>query len=99
MKVPKEVLMIMIEYSVRMVVLVLGVYVIQFIKHYKLEKWVDFSVRAAEQLAEAGIINWEEKKEFARQSILERFKLTDEELNIYIEAAVEELNRVQEIYS
>lgn len=92
---PKEVLMAIIEYAVRMVVLVIGVYVIQFIKQYNLEKWVDFSVGAAEQLANAGIIDFNERKEYVRQSILDKFNISDEELDILIEASVEELNRLK----
>jgi len=93
---PREVLMQIIEYAVRIVILVVGVYVIKFIKQHKLEKWVDFCVKAAEQLAEAGIIDKKEKKELVRQKVLKKFKITEEELNILIEASVQELNKLKD---
>lgn len=92
---PREFLITIIEYAVRMVVLVIGVYAVQFIKQYNLEKWVDFCVGAAEQLAIAGIIDYDERKEYVKQRILEKFKISEEELDVLIEASVEELNRLK----
>ena len=92
---PKEFLITIIEYAVRMVVLVIGVYVVQFIKQHNLEKWVDFCAGAAEQLAIAGIIDYDERKEYAKQRVLEKFKISEEDLDVLIEASVEELNRLK----
>ncbi|GEM_PF-1995750 len=93
----KEILMTIVEYGVRVVVLVIGAYIIEIIKQYNLEKWVEFCIRAAEQLAEVGIIDFNERKDYVRQKVLEKFKISDEELDILIEAGVEELNRLKNI--
>lgn len=92
---PKELLMMSMEFLLRAVIIVIGYYVVNFIKKRNLEKWVEFCVRAAEQLAIAGIIDFEERKEYVKQRVLEKFSLTEEELDVLIEAAVEELNRLQ----
>lgn len=83
------------EFLLRAVIIVIGYHVVNFIKKRNLEKWVEFCVRAAEQLAIAGIIDFEERKEYVKQRVLEKFSLTEEELDVLIEAAVEELNRLQ----
>ena len=89
-----ETIMIIIEYMLRILVLVIGTYAIKLIKQYKLQQWVDFCVRAAEQIFnEPGL--GKEKKEYVIQQVLKRFNISREELDILIEASVEELNRLQ----
>lgn len=89
---PKEIIMVIVEYALRMIIMAIGFYTLRFIKQYNLEKWVEFSVRAAEQLADVGIIDLGERKEYVKQQILNKFKISEEELDVLIEASVQELN-------
>ena len=91
---PKEILLTVVEYAIRIIVLVVGTYVIRFVKQYDLEKWVKFCVQAAEQIFNAPGLG-KEKKEYVRQRVIEKYHISEEDLDILVEAAVEELNRVQ----
>lgn len=89
---PREIILQIVSYVLRIIVLIIGVGTINLIKKYK---WVEYCVRAAEQLANAGFINLDERKDYAKQKILEKYKLSEDELDVLIEACVEELNRLQ----
>lgn len=91
---PKEILLTVVEYAIRIIILVVGTYIIRFVRQHDLEKWVKFCVQAAEQIFDAPGLG-KEKKEYVRQRITEKYKISEDDLDILIEAAVEELNRVK----
>lgn len=65
---------------------------------YELEQWVKFSVKAAEQIFNTPGLG-KEKKDYVKNQVMKKFTISEEELDILIEAFVEELNRVKEIES
>lgn len=85
-----------LNYAIRIIVLVIGTYSIDFVRKYKLEKWVRIAVNAAEQMADAGIITVP-KKQYVIDFINDKFKfaVSEAELDTLIEAMVKELNLLQ----
>lgn len=93
---PREVVLIILGYVIRIIVLILGTYAIRFIKKHELEEWVKFAVQSAEQVFNTPGLG-KQKKEYVKTVVKEKFKITDEELDVLIEAKVEELNRLLNI--
>lgn len=92
----RNTLLVVIEYVIRILVVIIGTYLINLIRSYKLEKWVQIAVNAAEQIFnEKGL--GEKKKEYVVNFIKDKFKfnLSISELDVLIEAAVKELNRLE----
>lgn len=88
-------LLVAIEYLVRAIVVVLGTYVFAYIRKYKLEKWVKIAVQAAEMIYKGSGLG-EQKKQDVINFITSKFKVSKEELDRLIEAAVFEMNRLKE---
>lgn len=57
--------------------------------------WVRFAVNAAEQVKDAGLISIPKKDYVLKFMKSKGFKITDQEMDILIEAAVKELNIIQ----
>ena len=92
----REIIMLVLNYAVRVLVLVVGTYAMNFIRQHKLEKWVKVAVYSAEQIyKEVGM--GEIKKEYVINFINDKFKfgITEKELDSLIEAVVKELNLLQ----
>lgn len=88
-------LLVAIEYLVRAIVVVLGTYAFAYIRKYKLEKWVKIAVQAAEMIYKGSGLG-KQKKQDVINFITSKFKVSKEELDRLIEAAVFEMNRLKE---
>jgi len=92
----KQVILLIAEFLIRLFVLLLLPKIYKWIKQYNLEKAIKDAVWGAEQLFKKNDPTGEKRKAFVQEYILERFKISEEELNILIEAFVKELNLIQE---
>ena len=92
----KQVILLIMEFLIRLFVLLLLPKIYKWIKQHNLEKAIKDAVWAAEQLFKKNDPTGEKRKAFVQEYILERFKISEEELNILIEAFVKELNLIQE---
>lgn len=92
----KQVILLIMEFLIRLFVLLLLPKIYKWIKQHNLEKAIKDAVWAAEQLFKKNDPTGEKRKAFVQEHILERFKISEEELNILIEAFVKELNIIQE---
>lgn len=92
----KQVILLIAEFLIRLFVLLLLPKIYKWIKQYNLEKTIKDAVWAAEQLFKKNDPTGEKRKAFVQEYILERFKISEDELNILIEAFVKELNLIQE---
>ena len=92
----KQVILLIVEFLIRLFVLLLLPKIYKWIKQHNLEKAIKDAVWAAEQLFKKNDPTGEKRKAFVQEYILERFKISEEELNILIEAFVKELNLIQE---
>ena len=92
----KQVILLIMEFLIRLFVLLLLPKIYKWIKQHNLEKAIKDAVWAAEQLFKKNDPTGEKRKAFVQEYILERFKISEEELNILIEAFVKELNIIQE---
>lgn len=92
----KQVILLIAEFLIRLFVLLLLPKIYKWIKQYNLEKAIKDAVWAAEQLFKKNDPTGEKRKAFVQEYILERFKISEDELNILIEAFVKELNLIQE---
>lgn len=92
----KQTILLIIDYAVRILIMIVGTYVLGLIRKYKLEKWVKIAVTAAEQMHDAGLIEVP-KKDYVIEFINNKFKfgITEQELDNLIESAVKELNLIQ----
>lgn len=93
----KQTILLIVDYIIRILVVVIGTYGLGLIRKYKLEKWIKIAVSAAEQIyKETGMGNV--KKEYVLEFINSKFKfgITEEELETLIESAVKELNIVMQ---
>lgn len=87
----RTIFLTVLDYTVRIVVLVIGYLTAEFVRKNNLEKWVRIGINCAEQIwNESG--KGPEKKRYVRSLVKEKFKINDEELNILIDGAVAELN-------
>ena len=92
----KQAILLIVEFLIRLFVLLLLPKIYKWIKQHNLEKAIKDAVWAAEQLFKKNDPTGEKRKAFVQEYILERFKISEEELNILIEAFVKELNLIQE---
>ena len=92
----KQVILLIMEFLIRLFVLLLLPKIYKWIKQHNLEKAIKDAVWAAEQLFKKNDPTGEKRKAFVQEYILERFKISEDELNILIEAFVKELNLIQE---
>lgn len=92
----KQVILLIVEFLIRLFVLLLLPKIYKWIKQHNLEKAIKDAVWAAEQLFKKNDPTGEKRKAFVQEYILERFKISEDELNILIEAFVKELNLIQE---
>ncbi len=92
----KQVILLIAEFLIRLFVVLLLPKIYKWIKQYNLEKTIKDAVWAAEQLFKKNDPTGEKRKAFVQEYILERFKISEDELNILIEAFVKELNLIQE---
>jgi len=92
----KQVILLIMEFLIRLFVLLLLPKIYKWIKQHNLEKAIKDAVWAAEQLFKKNDPTGEKRKAFVQEYILERFKISKDELNILIEAFVKELNLIQE---
>lgn len=92
----KQTILLIIDYAVRILIMIVGTYMLGLIRKYKLEKWVKIAVTAAEQMHDAGLIEVP-KKDYVIEFINNKFKfgITEQELDNLIESAVKELNLIQ----
>jgi len=92
----KQVILLIMEFLIRLFVLLLLPKIYKWIKQHNLEKAIKDAVWAAEQLFKKNDPTGEKRKAFVQEYILERFNISKDELNILIEAFVKELNLIQE---
>ena len=92
----KQVILLIVEFLIRLFVLLLLPKIYKWIKQHNLEKAIKDAVWAAEQLFKKNDPTGEKRKAFVQEYILERFNISKDELNILIEAFVKELNLIQE---
>ena len=92
----KQAILLIMEFLIRLFVLLLLPKIYKWIKQHNLEKAIKDAVWAAEQLFKKNDPTGEKRKAFVQEYILERFKISEDELNILIEAFVKELNLIQE---
>ena len=92
----KQVILLLMEFLIRLFILLLLPKIYKWINQHNLEKAIKDAVWAAEQLFKKNDPTGEKRKAFVQEHILERFKISEEELNILIEAFVKELNLIQE---
>ena len=92
----KQVILLLMEFLIRLFILLLLPKIYKWIKQHNLEKAIKDAVWAAEQLFKKNDPTGEKRKAFVQEYILERFKISEDELNILIEAFVKELNLIQE---
>jgi len=92
----REIVLLLVEFLIRLAVLIIVPLAYKLLKKYNLEKSVKEAVWAAEQLLKKNDPTGEKRKYFVKTYILDRFKISEEELDVLIEAAVRELNIIQE---
>jgi len=92
----REIVLLLVEFLIRLAVLIIVPLAYKLLKKYNLEKAVKEAVWAAEQLLKKNDPTGEKRKYFVKTYILDRFKISEEELDVLIEAAVRELNIIQE---
>ena len=82
---------------IRIIIPLLGAiityYIVPLLKEKNLYNQVEIAVKAAEQIF--GANTGEQKFEYVKNWIKDKFKITDEELKVIIEAAVYEMNEVK----
>lgn len=87
----RTIFLTVLDYTVRIVVLVIGYIIAEFIRKNNLEKWIRIGINTAEQIyKDSG--KGPEKKEYARKMVKEKFRINDDELDKLIDGAVAELN-------
>lgn len=91
----REIVLLLVEFLIRLAVLIIVPLAYKLLKKYNLEKAVKEAVWAAEQLLKKNDPTGEKRKYFVKTYILDRFKISEEELDVLIEAAVRELNIIQ----
>lgn len=95
----REIVLLIVEFIIRLFVILAIPMLYKFIKKYKLDKAVKDAVWAAEQLLRKNDPTGEKRREFVEKYVLERFKISEEELRVLIESFVKELNLLQEYKS
>lgn len=82
---------------IRIIIPLLGAiityYIVPLLKEKNIYNQVEIAVKAAEQIF--GANTGEQKFEYVKNWIKDKFKITDEELKVIIEAAVYEMNEVK----
>ena len=91
----REIVLLLVEFLIRLAVLIIVPLAYKLLKKYNLEKAVKEAVWAAEQLLKKNDPTGEKRKYFVKTNILDRFKISEEELDVLIEAAVRQLNIIQ----
>ncbi len=91
----REIFLLMVEFVIRLAILFLLPLIYRLIKKYNLEKAIKEAVWAAEQLLKKTDPTGEKRKYFVKTYILDRFNISEAELDVLIEAAVKELNIIQ----
>lgn len=92
----REIILLIVELIIRLFVVAAIPMLYKLIKKYKLDKAIKDAVWAAEQLLKKNDPTGEKRREFVEKYILERFKISEEELKVLIESFVKELNLLQE---
>lgn len=88
----KELVLLIMEFVVRLLALLAIPYGYGLIKQYNLEKAVKYAVQAADQILKEEDPTGEKRKAFVQKYILDRFKLDEEDLQVLLEAWVNQLN-------
>lgn len=91
----REIVLLLVEFLIRLAVLIIVPLAYKLLKKYNLEKAVKEAVWAAEQLLKKNDPTGEKRKYFVKTYMLDRFKISEEELDVLIEAAVRQLNIIQ----
>lgn len=91
----RELLMLILEFAIRLFIIVAVPFGYKLIKKYNLEKAIKNAVWAAEQLLKKEDPNGEKRKAFVKEFILDKFKIDEKELEILIEAYVKQINLIQ----
>lgn len=92
----REVILLIAEFLIRLFVIVALPMLYKLVKKYKLEKTIQNAVWAAEQLFKKNDQTGEKRKEYVINYLSNKgVKLTIEDLDVLIEAAVRELNIIQ----
>jgi len=92
----REIILLIVEFLIRLIVIVAIPYAYKLMEKYNLEKTIKNAVWAAEQLLKEVDPDGSKRKEYVKRYILDKFKIDEEELEVLIEAAVKELNIIQE---
>lgn len=92
----REVILLIAEFLIRLFVIVAIPALYKLVRKYKLDKAIKDAVWAAEQLLKKNDPTGEKRRAFVENYILERFKISEEELRVLIESFVKELNLIQE---
>jgi len=91
----RELLMLILEFVIRLFVVVAIPFGYKLVKKFSLEKAIKNAVWAAEQLLKKEDPDGEKRKAFVKEFILDKFKIDEKELEILIEAYVKQLNLIQ----
>jgi hypothetical protein len=91
----REIALLVAEFLIRLAILIVVPLVYRLLKKHNLEKAVKEAVWAAEQLLKKNDPTGEKRKKFVEEYILSKFKISKEELDVLIEAAVRQLNIIQ----
>lgn len=90
---------LIVDYVIRILVILLGTGALWIIRRYALEKWITAAVKAAQMIFEPGM--GAEKKLYVLDFLNDKFfmkfltfSLTEEQLDALIEAAVLELKKI-----
>lgn len=84
--------MLILEFTIRIFVLLALPYGYVLIKKYNLDKIIKDAVWGADQLLKKEDPTGEKRKAFVKKYILDRFKIDEADLQILMEAYVKQLN-------
>ena len=92
----REVILLILEFVIRLFVIVAIPMLYKFIKDHKLDKATRDAVWAAEQLLKKNDPTGEKRRAFVEKYVLNKFNISEEELEVLRESFVKELNLLQE---
>lgn len=87
-------LLIILTYAARIMAIVLFTLLFKVIKEYRLERWIKILVNTAEQIYQE--LDGAERLAWVKEQVSHKYKVDPEELDIIIEAFVNEINMQQE---
>ena len=83
-------LLIILTYAARIMAIVLFTLSFKVIKEYRLERWIKILVNTAEQIYQE--LDGAERLAWVKDQVSNKYKMDPEELDILIEAFVNEIN-------